>query len=96
MGHAPTSCVSEAPHSRCQAQSSTGPPCSVQIPLENLKIPIFQGHGDSDPLIPPFIGAGTQEVLEGLGKPASRQSLQYPLCSCRWGPAMDSAVPWRC
>ena len=40
----------------------------VQIPPENLKIPIFQGHGTADPVIPVFIGSSTHDVLEGLGE----------------------------
>ena len=40
----------------------------MQIPPENLKIPIFQGHGTADPVIPVFIGSSTHDVLESLGE----------------------------
>jgi len=40
--------------------------CSSQIP-ENFDIPIFYGHGGSDPLIPPAVAQASLSFLEGKG-----------------------------
>lgn len=53
---------------RCNEIERALSQCHAQIPAENLKMPIFQAHGDSDPLIPPSIGVASNEVLKGRGK----------------------------
>ena len=40
----------------------------TQVPKENLDLPLFYGHGDSDQLIPAALAKSSVTVLQGLGE----------------------------
>jgi phospholipase/carboxylesterase len=48
----------------------------------NMKLPVFVGHGTSDPMVPYFLGEAVAERLGAMGHPVERHSypMQHAVC----------------
>lgn len=48
----------------------------------NRTLPVFQGHGTADPIVPMALGAQSRDVLSGLGHPVDWRTYPMPHSVC--------------